>query len=114
MITRGRGDDVLDELGDGFIALGGDGVAGAGGDFLDVGEVFTYLRTELGSAGSLVARQTTGRVSSMRRWGCASSCRWREADAVDWVPARGLKSAEEMRAGRRRVRMRVEADGPDR
>ncbi len=64
-------DDVVYELDDVFLAFGGDGddSAGAGGDFLDVGEFFSYLRTELGSAGSLVAMQTTGRVLSMRALG---------------------------------------------
>jgi hypothetical protein len=35
-------DDVLDELGDVFVALDGDGdgLAGTGGDLLDVGEGF--------------------------------------------------------------------------
>jgi hypothetical protein len=65
-------DDVLDELGDVGVAFDGDGddAAGAGGDFLDVGEgLFVLEDAELGSLGSLVAMQTTGRVSSMRALG---------------------------------------------
>ena len=62
-------DDVLDELADLVVAFGGDGddAAAAGGDLLRMFErVFSYFRTLEGSLGSLVAMQTTGRVSSMR------------------------------------------------
>ena len=53
------------------VAFGGDGddAAGAGGDFLDVGEGFFVLGTLVGSVGSWVAMKTTGRVSSMRAMG---------------------------------------------
>jgi hypothetical protein len=40
--------------------------------------VLSYLRAELGSAGSLVAMQTTGTVSSMRVLGCAGGAGFRE------------------------------------
>ena len=66
-------DGVFDEQGDGGVALGsnGDDAAGAGGDLLDVGEGFSYLRTLVGSEGSLVAIHTTGKDSSMRALGRA-------------------------------------------
>ncbi len=54
------------------VAFDGDGddAAAAGGDFLDVAEgLFVLEDAELGSLGSLVAMQTTGRVSSMRALG---------------------------------------------
>jgi hypothetical protein len=69
--TRGIGDveDVLDWLADVGVAFDGDDAAGAGGHFLDVGESFSYLRTELESLGSCAAVQTTGRISAMRALG---------------------------------------------
>jgi hypothetical protein len=72
-VVRGLGDldGLLDELADLVVAFDGDGdgSAAAGGDLSNVGEGLFVLETLEGSLGSLVAMQTTGKVSSMRAFG---------------------------------------------
>ncbi len=62
---------MFDELLDLFVAFDGDGddAAAAGGYLLDIAEGLFVLEDAEGSLGSLVAMQTTGRVSSMRALG---------------------------------------------